>query len=197
MPQAQQRRAQITRKRLLDAAVEALVACGYAGATTQEVCRRAGVSRGTLQHHFRTRTALLVAALEYILADRVEAFVQSRSEDGAAAPDELLELMWEQWQGPALSAWLELAVAARTNPELGSAMRGVMLEFDDRIVAAFGQVTDAGPLPPAFRKSGVLFLFAVLNGLAVGRSYEDEGQSQPVLDLLKQLATTMLGGAHE
>lgn len=191
-----QLRARATRKRLLDATVEALVECGYSGATTQEVCRRADVSRGTLLHHFGTRIELLVAALEYILVAHVETFVAARAAEGAADPGALLDLMWAEWQGAAATAWLELAVAARTNVRLREPMRVVMLEFDQLVFRAFAAVAGEDALPEAMRESAPLFVFSLLNGLAVGRSYEDEGHERPVLELMKQLATALLGGAR-
>ncbi len=194
MPRALQSRALITRHRLLAATVEALVECGYAGATTQEVCRRAGASRGTLLHHFKTRIELLLAALESILADRVEAFVAAHAAEPLDAA-QLVDLMWAEWQGPALRAWLELAVAARTNDALRAPMRVVMLDFEARVHAAFEAILGPEGLPPMFREGAPMLLFALLNGLAVGQSYEDEGHALPVLNLMKQLAETLLGGS--
>lgn len=189
MAEPTQDRARETRRRVLAATVEALAQSGYAGATTQEVCRRADVSRGTLLYHFATRDQLLVAALAYILIERLEAFVAS--EGGTTlSPTELVPRLWAQWQGEAFSAWLELAVAARTRPELREPMRETMSAFDDRVTAAFAQLLPGVPVPPA-----VPFLvFAVFNGLAVGRSYEAPGQHEDVLALMTTLAEGMTGG---
>jgi AcrR family transcriptional regulator len=184
-----QARAIATRKKLLDATVEVLVERGYSGATTAAVCRQAEVSRGTLLYHFKTRTDLLLAALEHVLAERIRTFVMERR-DGPSEPAALIRQMWPQWQGPALTAWLELAVAARTDRELGARMRVVMLEFDDMVRAAFRELLGTTEVPDA----APFLVFAVLNGLAVGRSYEEEGHEQPVLALLEQLATNLLGG---
>jgi len=184
---------------LLDATVQALVDKGYTGATTQEVCRRASASRGTLLHHFPTRNAMLVAALDHVLHRVVEDFVEARRADreraGPVTPHTLIPLMWEQWQGPALTAWLELAVAARTNPELGASMRKVMQRFDLLIAAAFEELLPTGSVPPALRAGAPFFVFAILNGLAVGQSYEEPGHSGPVLDLLTHLAAALTSGA--
>ncbi len=189
-----QARALHTRRQLLDATVEALVERGYAGATTQEVCRRAEASRGALLHHFPTRIDLLVAALDHILADRVEAFVAAHGGAGRLEAPALLDLMWAEWQGPALRAWLELAVAARTTPELREPMRVVMLDFEGRVYAAFTAVLGPERIPADLREVAPLFVFAVLNGLAVGQSYEDPGHERPVLELLQRLAAALLPG---
>ena len=193
-----QARAVRTRQRLLDATVQALNGEGYSGTTTQEVCRRAGVSRGTLLHHFGTRNELLVAALRHILSDRVATFVATNRDAVAnMTPAELLERMWVQWQGPALAAWLELAVAARTDEELRLPMQRVMAEFDQQVVAAFRELLGPNALPGSLGETVPFVVFAILNGLAVGQSYEAPGHHRPVLDLLKVAANGWLGADRD
>jgi AcrR family transcriptional regulator len=181
---ARQARAEATRSRLLEATVEALVECGYSGTTTQEVCRRAGASRGTLQYHFARREDLLVAALHHLLSDRVASFLAEHQGCSGLSAEGFVRALWSQWQGPAVVAWLELAVAARTHPGLREPMRATMLDFDQRILAAFRILRPAGDLPAALEPAAPFFVFALLNGLAVGHSYESEGHSEPVIQML-------------
>ncbi|KGQ23003.1 TetR/AcrR family transcriptional regulator [Thermus filiformis] len=56
-------RAERTRARLREAALELLAERGYRGATTREIARRAGVSELTLFRHFGTKEALVQEAL--------------------------------------------------------------------------------------------------------------------------------------
>lgn len=181
---SRQARAEATRTRLLEASVEALVATGYSGTTTQEVCRRAGCSRGTLLYHFPRREDLLVAALHHLLSERVAGFVEENRDVEHADVDAFLQALWSQWQGPELIAWLELAVAARTNPALKASMRETMADFDQQIVDAFRELSPLGPLPAELEAPAVHLTFAVLNGLAVTESYETDGATQSVLSLL-------------
>jgi AcrR family transcriptional regulator len=62
----QEQRTDATRALILTAAVECLVADGYERTTTVSVQARAGVSRGRLLHQFPSRSALLVAAAQYL-----------------------------------------------------------------------------------------------------------------------------------
>lgn len=108
------------RTRLLDAVVESLVEVGYAGTTTLAVQKRAGVPRGTLQHHFPTKADLLAGAVEHVAARR---FAQLTSEFGAIPPDAdrlatAVELTIRMLSGPSFWAALEMRVGARTDPEL-------------------------------------------------------------------------------
>ena len=191
---ARQARALETRRRLLEATVSALSECGYAGATTQEVCRRAGVSRGTLLHHFPTRAVLLVAGLEHVLTEVVRDFVAAHEGEAPLSPDALLAQMWEQWQGPALTAWLELAVASRTSEDLQEPMRRVMADFDALVADAFAQLVPTTSLPEPLQQGVPVFVFATLNGLAVARSYEPVGHADTVLGLLGLLGHGVFSG---
>ena len=63
---SQDERTAQTRARVLDAVLGCLVERGYAGTTTTAVAARAGVSRGAQLHHYRTRAALVAAAVEHL-----------------------------------------------------------------------------------------------------------------------------------
>ena len=62
MARLQEERSAETRGRLLDATVACLHEFGYAGTTTTEIARRAGVSRGAQVHHGAARAVSLPAA---------------------------------------------------------------------------------------------------------------------------------------
>lgn len=57
------RRGALNREAILTAAHDAIAELGYHGSTTAEICRRAGVSSGTLFHYFPTKQDVLVALL--------------------------------------------------------------------------------------------------------------------------------------
>ena len=61
------------RERLLDAALYAIRAHGYAATTVDELCEHAGVSKGSFFHHFRSKDELAVAATAHFsaMADRL------------------------------------------------------------------------------------------------------------------------------
>lgn len=120
-PQGERTRAM--RTRLLDATIDCLVERGWAGTTTTLVSERAGVSRGAQLHHFPTKQALVVAAVEYIATKR-------RTELEAAAEHlprsrrtrAVLDILSEQFTSPVFLAALELWVAARTDETLRTAV---------------------------------------------------------------------------
>src|SRR5262245_51574069 len=70
----QQTKSQNTRTTILDAAIDCFYDSGYAVTTTEQVARRAGVSRGAMLHHFRSRSELIVAAVAHLNAKRLALF---------------------------------------------------------------------------------------------------------------------------
>jgi TetR/AcrR family transcriptional repressor of nem operon len=61
------------RAKLLDAALAAIRAQGFAATSVEELCRAAGVTKGAFFHHFRSKEDLAVAAAGHFaaLADRL------------------------------------------------------------------------------------------------------------------------------
>jgi len=53
------------RTRLLDAAVQVIRAKGYTATTVDEVCAAAGVTKGSFFHHFKSKEAMALAAVEH------------------------------------------------------------------------------------------------------------------------------------
>lgn len=124
----QQDRSSITRDRVLDAAVGVLLDLGYPNTTAAIVADRAGVSRGALQYHFPTKRELLAAAVEHLAASigrdlrRATEQMPAHREDRTSA---VVDLLWAASSGPLAVAWMELTMAARTDPELRDLVRDV------------------------------------------------------------------------
>jgi AcrR family transcriptional regulator len=64
-----------TRNRLLEAALDTIREYGYSGLTLDAVARNAGVSKGGLLHHFRSKEVLIEAILRHLF-EEFEARVQ-------------------------------------------------------------------------------------------------------------------------
>ncbi len=112
------------RARLLEATVECLVERGFAGTSTTLVSQRAGVSRGAQLHHFPTKDALVVAAVEHLSEVRRRELVAAAAAlpTGARRTRAVLGMLAEHVTSPVFTAALELWVAARTDHGLLAAV---------------------------------------------------------------------------
>jgi AcrR family transcriptional regulator len=116
----QAERSERTREQLLDATIECLVELGYARTTVQEICQRAGLSRGAQQHHFTTKAELMTSALEHLFKRLSDEILAATNElpDGPSRIEAGVDLLWRAYSGTLSTAAVELWVAARTDPEL-------------------------------------------------------------------------------
>ncbi|MFD4432658.1 TetR/AcrR family transcriptional regulator [Nocardia sp. NPDC055053] len=114
-----QRRAS-TRALILDCTAQCLLERGYAATTVSAVQERAGLARGTVQHHFPTRTELLIAATTRVVDLRLEQFRREAEllPPGRDRLQSVVDLAWRDLNSPAFFTALDLWVAARTDAEL-------------------------------------------------------------------------------
>lgn len=186
-----------TRTRLLEAALEVLVEKGYGGFNTVAVCERANAPRGTMLHHFPSRAVLLVASLSHVLDRRLESYAAAlrgtnvateTADAGAKTRRALIDMLWAEFTGPANAAWLELVVAARTDPELAQQLRDVVEQFDRGVRQAyFAIVPGAAVAGETASRTTLGFVFATLNGLALERTYRESLDVTPILDALARI----------
>jgi len=191
----QQERRSATQARLLEATAEALADLGWAGLSTTEVSRRAGVSRGAQQHHYPTKMALVAAALEHLL-DRLR---QEYEQAYAALPDDrrnvagALDLFWEMLREPPARALLELALAGRTDESL----RELSADLNERVVAIIKEVFHElfpESLPPETVDIAIRALFALLVGLSLQNALDNDvnGHQAAVLAQVKAIANMLI-----
>jgi AcrR family transcriptional regulator len=169
MAVAQQRGA-ATRALLLDAALECLVEYGYTATSTVEVARRAGVSRGAQLHHFPTKAQLLTAALDHLLSRRIEEFRKAFADldPNVDARDGAIDLLWRLYQGPSFVAWVELWLAARSDPELHQAMLDVDRRFGQEAIELYHEaLPPPAGVEPWIHEIAPIFAFALMDGLAL------------------------------
>ena len=72
-----------TRDALIRAAIDLITACGYAATTTSLVAGRAGVSRGALQHHFKSRDELVFAVWSGCATSSISASIRDPHQPAA------------------------------------------------------------------------------------------------------------------
>lgn len=188
--QTQADRSADMRARLIEAAIAALIESGYAKTTAVEVCRRAGVTRGALNHHFPSVPALLAAAM----SDTYERlFLSSPQKKGTHATLEAwIDVVWAKIGRPEFKAVIEVWLAARNDPELTSGLQPAIdkykrifsIDENDALMRRVGASKEA--------KAFYRLACETMIGLALGRATTARGgrlaHEDIVLDQLRQFA---------
>jgi AcrR family transcriptional regulator len=194
-------RSDTTRALILNAAVECLVADGYERTTTVSVQARAGVSRGRLLHQFPSRSALLVAAAQYLVSNHIadmEHWIgrsDNRHVDDGERCDRATELLWATFDEPYFWAAMELWHAARTDADL----RAELLATERQLSRAISHVVASmyGPILSSHPDFDELWqvLFTSMRGVALTYALRPRDHpTDPHLSMWKRLArVTLLG----
>lgn len=172
-------RGRSTRQQLLEGTLLLVAERGFAGTSTQSVLDYAGVSRGSLLHHFPTRHRLMTAAAE-------EAVVRAYSSVEAALsaikdPIEALRsfpgVQWRIQNDFPARAFAEILLAARWDPGLREGVREILTAWNRRLRDSIRTVADSvGHDDPEGLATEFSVLIAATQGLAAtGAFLEAEG----------------------
>ncbi|UAB79320.1 TetR/AcrR family transcriptional regulator [Erythrobacter sp. SCSIO 43205] len=196
-PRWQQRKAAMTRESILQAGIDCLVERGYAGLTTSEVVRRANISRGAMHHHFANRSELVAALIDFVQHRRLEFFLSEylgslRDAEPKEAIQLATDLHWQSVLTPEYSAYLELAMAARTDADLAAVLVPATKAFDkewmDKMEDAFPQWDgrhEALHLASDF--AAALHLGLLINRPFLGNPERRSAVRQKLIEVVKQI----------
>ncbi|MEV6276265.1 TetR/AcrR family transcriptional regulator [Nocardia sp. NPDC051832] len=168
----QAERSAATIAKLVDATIEAIEQVGYHSTSLGEISSRAGVSKAAIFRHFDSRMDLVVAAADEVRRRHMAAVAALRLPENATHPVDLAALMRmarTQIRSDINTVWLELLVAARTEPELRTRIEPVLRELYDE-VEELAVSTLAPELPPATARLLVTSLIHMFDGEAILRT---------------------------
>jgi AcrR family transcriptional regulator len=191
----QQERSRATQQRLLDATIDCLIKYGWSGTTTTIVAETAGVSRGAQLHHYPTKSALVLAAVEHLTGRRAEELRSEAATLPAGAPDRVervIDLLASAFTGPLFQAALEVWVAARTDDGL----RDALMPFEATIGRdLFRLTTDllGADDSRADVRNAIQTTLELMRGLGVANLLSDDSARRGalLLDWTRHLATVI------
>lgn len=190
-------RSEVTRAKLIAAGRALFAKHGYAGVGTEQIVRRAKVTRGSLYHHFKDKRALFLAvheSLEVELTDKIGAsltsaattdpiaamrvavgtFLDSATDPGRARItliDAPSVLGWAEWREIDARHGLGLTRAALEGAmAAGRIRRQPVAPLASLFVAALGEagiLVATAPDPEAARTEVEASVLALIDGLAV------------------------------
>lgn len=169
---ARRGRGEESRQRLIDAATELIGERGYRATSVGDICRRAGLAKTALYHHFGDKEGLLAAVLDALGGRWIEE-LQKRAYRRALPHqrlDELVdgwrEILEEQPQLIRLPAFLQLEAADHAD-EIREALRGIFERSERAITQGLEDSLGRDTLPDA---AGVAHTVTSLLEAAVGRA---------------------------
>lgn len=126
------------RSRIIAAALEEIRAHGWAATSMQRVRERAGVSNGSLFHHFPTRTELEAAVLGHALAEHHQTMLQvlARSRSARSGIRNVVRARFE-WiaDNPGVAMLLLASLPGELREQVGEVTRAESARFFDDVAA--------------------------------------------------------------
>lgn len=190
----QQRKSAQTRITILEAAIDCLESVGYARTTTQLIAQTAGISRGAMLHHYATKQDLIAAVIDYTFYKRLEAYIErmkTMSDEQRVKYNAGVELYWQTLLTREFTAFLELKVASRTDPELRDIFLPKAREYDRverrEVTRAFPEWAENSNYPLAMD-----FVIASIEGLLLNRDIWDDQERRIALRKLISRTLTPL-----
>lgn len=190
-------KSEFTRGSILRAIVECLAEYGYSNLTLGQVARKAGLSKGAMQHHFESKSAAIEAALEFIFQQQIE--LQQSYARGPSEPtdDQLhgrrIDALWGFVQDSSYVAFLEIAMAARTDPHLGDLVNSQYWQFRQKARQLAAVIMPEWQYDKdKFRLGGTLVNY-VLEGMALRQTLglSDEQTDAALREHLKKMVAAL------
>lgn len=176
-------RSDVTRERLLVAAVDVFGLYGFAGATTRMLTDAAGVNQQAIPYHFGNKLGLHIAAAEYIggqikahvgdLRGHIEERLRANGDAALPKPEaralltQLLQAMTELFVNPRSESWARFLIREQMQPSeaFDRIYGGVMSPLLDIAARMVGSLLEESPSSEHVRLRTV----SLLGGLLIFR----------------------------
>lgn len=172
----QAERSEQMRVRILDAAVRVLADKGYAGFRTADVATVAGVSRGAQTHHFPTKDALVIAAVEHVF--RTAALRGTQRATHVRSVDEALRELLEDSRDFFFSELfliaMDLAILEKRKPFEEAQIRQISRAHRLPVEAAWRDAMVTAGVPVDLVDDLLMLTLSIVRGLAVRKLLADD-----------------------
>jgi AcrR family transcriptional regulator len=203
----QAEKSQMTRAAILEATVQCLVQIGYAQTTTEKIASQAGVSRGAMTHHFKSRAEVFNAVAKYITEKRADEY--ERLIAGIVVPPgtlptakhmrDTMTVCHQYYASPTFIALHELLRGARTDKALKRAMTSLEKSLDQKISDAMLKRFPYLSVVEETREMLMDLIMSSMQGVAVDMApHLKKGKRlDRLLDLLASVAMREFSEAYE
>ncbi|AZS23003.1 TetR/AcrR family transcriptional regulator [Caulobacter sp. FWC26] len=160
------------------------------------IADEAGVTRGTINHHFASRAAFMAEVMRWVFERETEIFrtlIQDRR--AGARVSDWPALLWDVFSRPSGVAVLEILVASRSDPELAELVTPMQAEVELTGAMNFAQRIGARDVDmPTIR----MVVWAI-RGMTLGRAFTGDaaGMEGAVAQLARLIERAAPSGSFE
>jgi AcrR family transcriptional regulator len=153
-------------ERVLDSAAELLVRWGYQRVTIEDVARHAGIGKGTVYLHFRSKDALFLTVLMRVHRDLVERMVDRMDADAREVlPSRMMRHLYDEMAADPVARSLYLGdaeVLGRLAHEAAGTLGEISERRQEAVVEHFRLLIDGGCLRPGLDPESALYAFSAV-----------------------------------
>jgi len=174
-----QQRAEETRARILDAAEECFSRSGYDPTSVDDICIRAGVTKGAFYHHFPSKQAVFIELLNRWLAG-LDAELSRVRAGASSVPEALMQMATTaqtaiQAQRERLPMFLEFWTKAAHDPAIWEATIAPYRRYQDFFAEMIEAGIAEGTLRPIDPHAAAQALLSLAVGLVVQGMLDSQG----------------------
>lgn len=172
----QAERTELTRGRILDAAVGVLAKQGYAGFRTSDVAHVAGVSRGALTHHFPSKDGLLVEVVAHVFRSATT-LGRSRARNVRTVEEAIDALLIDSkdfFFSELFLVALDLAIQSRSSEGHIGPLGDISMASRLPVEASWVDALVASGVPIVLAQDLLWLTNSIVRGLAVRRLWQDD-----------------------
>lgn len=183
-----------TRNDLLDAGMTLLEREGYRACTFKGIAKEAGLTTGAVQHHFSTRSEILIALImeRVFVVDPKDTPSIDRNDDLATTSRRLIDNIWQYYSRPTQLVFWELIFGVWREPEIWKAISAWQYKFLEERISMFHEIFKRFGI--SLEQSEVLLHFIVvkLSGLGIMKMQYPDADSDVQVELLVEATLNLL-----
>ena len=176
----QAERSEQMRARLAQAAYEVIAERGHSAFRTAAVVAHAGVSQGALLHHFPTKEAMTLAAIDHALARAYAASMEriaAAGRDRQAVLHAMIEDFRDFFSGDRFWVALDITMDGAKDASISPAIREIVKRSRQPVYDAWADRLIACGGSGAWSREVVRMTSALISGHAIRTLWADDGES--------------------
>ena len=190
------------RQKVIEASIKLMTGRGYAATTVDDIVKQAGVAKGSVYHAFKSKEDMVIASLEYYLAQGLEILangsfreIEDPVEKTRAFVQHVEDKSTQLWTHGCLLGSLAIEVA-ESYPALITEIDKLFKRLERIIVSLFAPALEAREVTTVTAQGLSVHLLAVIEGsIITARSHTRQEYLQDGIRHFKQYLALLLGSA--